>query len=194
MVHISGRYQQSVCPSHRISQHYHANECRSTLQTPYLDQLLLWHQLWRSFGTGLSGQRKPLPNELIVLLMRFIGAVVPDEERTIYFPNPIDVHSWDVSTTTEEWFHTQSFDRPSLSSVAQMRLDTISHDQGWTTDRNTKRWSWFEIALVDSKGRVKGGLRRLTDDVSAVQNYDLLMDDPDHKPLVFNPPSRGQII
>jgi hypothetical protein len=170
---------------------YHTDESHSTLKTPSLDQLLLWHQLWRSFRIGSSGQREPLPDELIVLLMRFIGAVVPDEERTIHFLNPIKVYSSDVSTTTKEWFHTPAFDKPSLSYVAQMRLDTISHDQGWTTDRNTKTWSWFEIALVDSQGRVKGGLRRLTDDVSAVQNYDLVMDDPDHKPLVLNLPSRG---
>ena len=191
MVRISRRNQQLVRPFRHIYHRHYTHECRSILQTPYLDQLLLWHQMWRSFRTGSSGQRKPLPDELIVLLMRFIGAVVPDEERTIYFLNPIDVHSWDVSAVTKEWFHTQSFDRSSLSSVAQMRLDTISHDQGWTTDRNTKRWSWFEVALVDSQGLVKGGLRRLTDDVSAVQNYDLVMDDPDHKPLVLNPPPRG---
>jgi hypothetical protein len=76
-----------------------------------------------------------------------------------------------------------------------MRLETASHDQGWTTDPSPKKWSWFEIALLDSQGRVKGGLRSLTDDVSAVQNYDLAMNDPDHKALVFNqpdPPVRGQ--
>jgi hypothetical protein len=75
-----------------------------------------------------------------------------------------------------------------------MRLDTVSHDQGWTTDANPKEWSWFEIALLDSQGNVKGGLRRLTDDVAAVQTYDLAKADPDHEWMVFrqaDPPSRG---
>ena len=77
-----------------------------------------------------------------------------------------------------------------------MRLETFSHDQGWTTDQNPKEWSWFEIALLDSHGDVKGGLRRLTNDVAAVQNYDLALQDLDHKALVFsvpNPPSRGKL-
>jgi len=171
-------------------------ENNHTLKTPSFDQLLLWHQLWRSFRQGSTcGQRKALPDDLIVVMMRYLGAVVPDEARTIHCTTPIMVQNRGVSATIQEWFRSSALDRPSLSCISQMRLETFSHDQGWTTDQNPKEWSWFEVALLDSHGNVKGGLRRLTDDVAAVQNYDLAMQDLDHMALVFsvpNPPSRDK--
>jgi hypothetical protein len=127
--------------------------------------------------------------------MRFIGAVVPDEGRTIHHCHRIIVRNLGTTTTTEEWFRSPPLDVRSLACISQIRLETASHDQGWTSDANPKEWSWFEIALLDSRGKVKGGLQRLTDDVSTVQNYDLAKADPDHAWMVFNtpdPPSRGQ--
>lgn len=169
----------------------------SALKTPSFNELLLWHQLWRSFRKGSPcGRRKALPDELLIVVMRYLGAVVPDEARTTLCTTPIAVQNRGVSTTTQEWFRSSALDRFSLSCISQMRLETFSHDQGWTTDQNPKEWSWFEIALLDSHGDVKGGLRRLTNDVAAVQNYDLALQDLDHKALVFsvpNPPSRGKL-
>ena len=167
----------------------------SALKTPSFNQLLLWHQLWRSFCKGSPcGRRKALPDELIVVVMRYLGAVVPDEARTTLCTRPIGIHNRGVSTTTREWFCSSALDSHSLFCISQMRLETFSHDQGWTTDHNPKEWSWFEIALLDSRGNVKDGLRRLTNDVAAVQNYDLALQDFDHRAFVFNvpnPPSRG---
>ena len=157
---------------------HHIDERSSTLQTPSIDQILLWHQLWRDF------RKKTLPDELIVILMRFLGAIVPDRERTTRYTSPIKAESLDESTTTKEWFHSPPFNRRSLSAVAQMRLETVSHDQGWNTDLDTQSWSWFEIALVDSQGRVKGGLRRLTDSLSAVQNRELATDNNQPNPIL----------
>ena len=169
----------------------------SALKTPSFNQLMLWHQLWRSFRKGSPcGRRQALPDELVVVVMRYLGAVVPEEARTTLCTTPIRVQNRGASATTQEWFRSSALDRLSLFCISQIRLETFSHDQGWTTDWNPKEWSWFEIALLDSYGNVKGGLRRLTNDVAAVQNYDLALQDLDHMALVFkvrNPPSRGQL-
>lgn len=53
---------------------------------------------------------------------------------------------------------------------------------------------WSHVPLFILLYYIKGGLQHLTNDVAAIQNYDLVLQDPDHMALVFsmlNPPSCG---
>ncbi|KAJ7437846.1 hypothetical protein B0H11DRAFT_2294178 [Mycena galericulata] len=131
--------------------------------------LLLYHQLWRALLRGsepfpwASGHsnhpgpgaeetrtaRPALPVELVRLIIRTAGLMVPNRQQTKRADRSVFVR---VTTRDEApvvsrvWFWTHPLD---LAKVAAVQLVTLSRDQGWVAPLTDVCHSWFEWGVVN---------------------------------------------
>ncbi|KAF8171957.1 hypothetical protein K438DRAFT_1851974 [Mycena galopus ATCC 62051] len=117
-------------------------------------ELLLYHQLWRALLRGNKSSqpchaRPALPVELVRLIVRAAGLVVPDSRQTcragrsvfirvtIYDENPI---------ASQVWFWTKPL---RVAHIAAAQLVTVSRDQGWVNPVTDVCHSWFEWGVFE---------------------------------------------
>ncbi|KAJ7639227.1 hypothetical protein FB45DRAFT_905023 [Roridomyces roridus] len=135
---------------------------------PSADERLLYHQLWRAFLRGSQSSsssehtRPALPVELIRMLIRAMGCMVPDNQQT---KRPEESLFLRVTTRDEKpiasrvWFCT---DPLNVVDIAAIRLITFSRDQGWVSPPTDVCHSWYEWGVfprdVPAKAQATGAL------------------------------------
>ncbi|KDN49271.1 hypothetical protein RSAG8_01973, partial [Rhizoctonia solani AG-8 WAC10335] len=58
------------------------------------------------------------------------------------------VNAWSQVVRSLMWFQTEPFTKKMLRHVKSVQLVTMSHHQGWVSDRNAGSWSWFEFQVA----------------------------------------------
>jgi hypothetical protein len=94
-----------------------------------------------------QAKRPPLPLELVLQIFDGIGHKRHNPSLNVNSPQICNIDS-DILPTKMLFFHSEAVTRDFLNRVVQMRLDTISKDQGWFGNPYTGRWSWFEIGIL----------------------------------------------
>lgn len=133
-------------------------------------ELLLYHQLWRALLRGSepitqsSGDpeyrgrdgkedqitRPALPVELVRLIIRTVGFMVPDRQQTQRANRSVFVR---VRTRYEEpvvsrvWFWTKPLN---MAKTAAAQLVTVSRDQGWVYPKTDISHSFFEWTALSN--------------------------------------------
>jgi hypothetical protein len=94
-----------------------------------------------------QARRPPIPLELVLQIFHEIGHKRHNPSLNVYSHRACTIDS-DILPTKMLFFHSEPVTRSFLDRVVQMRLDTISKDQGWFSNPQTGRWSWFEIGIL----------------------------------------------
>jgi len=133
--------------------------------------------LHRGIGIGIPGDsqhqkginRRPgLPTELILYIFRLAGVInrAPSPQSSFKWAYQVPRGLADVILGTLHradcrWvfgssgalersllFETPSLDRAMLMKMGQIRLTTLSKDQGWCSNPRDGSWSWFEVGIL----------------------------------------------
>jgi hypothetical protein len=107
-----------------------------------------YYALGRALLRGDPQTRRPsIPIELVLQIFEYIGHKRHNPSLNVYSQEACTVDS-DWLPTKMLFFHSEPVTHSFLSHVVQMRLDTISKDQGWLVNPHRGRWSWFEIGIL----------------------------------------------
>ncbi|KAG8992269.1 hypothetical protein FRB90_001051, partial [Tulasnella sp. 427] len=125
----------------------------------------------RSLSRGCPGDRKhhiarrpPLPTELVLLIIRRVGATNLCRELCCTFPKNVSYRSLatssatlrisvsvtasDASVARRLLFASPAVEQEYLHRLASLRVDTMSTDQGWVSDPSSGSWSWIEVGII----------------------------------------------
>ncbi|KAG8995837.1 hypothetical protein FRB90_000081 [Tulasnella sp. 427] len=125
----------------------------------------------RSLSRGCPGDRKhhiarrpPLPTELVLLILRKVGATTLCRELCCTFPKnvphrspvtsaatlrgSVSITARDASVARLLLFASPVVEQEMLHRLVSLRVDTISTDQGWVSDPSSGSWSWIEVGIV----------------------------------------------
>ncbi|KAJ6508499.1 hypothetical protein C8R45DRAFT_1208161 [Mycena sanguinolenta] len=136
-------------------EHWQAHLARPVLPD---GELLLYHQVWRALFRGSQPQpstsshpdphaRPALPVELVRLILRAAGFMVPDREQTHRARRRVFVQVTIRDTkpiASRVWFWTKPL---RIVNIAAVQLVTVSRDQGWVNPVTDVCHSWFEWGI-----------------------------------------------
>lgn len=110
-----------------------------------LERIFLLHGLARALARG-DGKRPPLPLNIIRHVMRLAECIVPAPDLCLHTEQHTVVTSIGAQASTR-WLVSPPMSALTMGRVAQLRLDTVSKDQGWADEGIKQSWSWFDVAI-----------------------------------------------
>ncbi|TFY65905.1 hypothetical protein EVG20_g5188 [Dentipellis fragilis] len=126
-------------------------------------RLLFFHSLTRALHRGCStsgpSSRPGLPIELVCLILEYAGCMLLSKSRSITTSSTLVARG---SSNHDAVVVAQlpPFDAVALQRIAQIKLITLSRDQGWVSDRNAGNWSWFDVAVLRGDSETEDGQER----------------------------------
>ncbi|CAE6474973.1 unnamed protein product [Rhizoctonia solani] len=105
-----------------------------------------------------SSSHRALPTELVLYICRLAEFVCQYTKKAPVGRRRVYASSQVVQSLI--WFQTEPFTKRMLRHVKSIQLVTMSHHQGWVSDRDGGSWSWFEFQVATDQGDVPALVKR----------------------------------
>ncbi|KAA1477228.1 hypothetical protein DENSPDRAFT_884915 [Dentipellis sp. KUC8613] len=128
-------------------------------------RLLFVHLLVRAlhYGHPTSGIsfRPGIPLELVSLILKYAGCALLSKSRSIVAVQFLGCNEERLSgCDATVVVRLPPLDAVGLRRIAHIKLVTLSRDQGWQNDPNSRNYSWFDVGVL--QGSQPGGDLRKT--------------------------------